>query len=118
MHRVSSNSVAPYALYAAYALVSYLVSTVLYLTRHKGFHILIDDKRINFEHVAQKKIVFCATINHNNSAHLDGTVEEVSEYAQLSATVPLDLSLWHCCLAHHTYATVQKMVNEDLAIQA
>jgi hypothetical protein len=88
---------------------------VFYLTCHKGFHIHINDKRINFEHVAQKKVVFCATINPNNSAHLDGSVEEVSEYAQLSATVPLDLASWHFCLAHHNYATVQKMMKEHLA---
>lgn len=59
---------------------------ILYLTCHKGFHIHIDDKRLNFEHVSQKKVLFCATINVNNSAHLDGTVEELTEYGNLSST--------------------------------
>ena len=70
----------------------------LYLTRNKGFHIHIDAEFLHFE--LNKKELFCASINSNNSAHLDGVTEAILEYAHIfSSTLPLDISLWHRCFA-------------------
>ena len=60
--------------------------------------------------------MFCATINSNNSAHLDGCTALISESAHLTNTLPLDLTLWHCRFAHHNYADVKKMINKKLVV--
>ena len=60
--------------------------------------------------------MFCATINSNNSAHLDGCTALISESAHLTNTLPLDLTLWHRRFAHHNYADVKKMINKRLVV--
>lgn len=72
----------------------------LYLNRHKGFHIHIDAKTMDFD--LDKKTLFCATINSNISAHLDGVTAPV-EFANLSATLPLDLNQW-CIMTCQQYS--------------
>jgi len=84
----------------------------LYLTKHKGFHIHIDAEYMNFE--LHNKKLFCASINSNNSAHLDGVTEAISEYAHFTSTLPMDLHLWHRRLAHHNYADVKKMLRNNM----
>ena len=84
----------------------------LYLTRHKQFHIHIDAEHLHFK--LHNKVLFCASINSNNSALLDGVTEAVSQYAQLAATVPMDLNLWHRRLAHHNYADVKRLLKNDM----
>ncbi|KAI0923982.1 hypothetical protein AcV5_010529 [Taiwanofungus camphoratus] len=84
----------------------------LYLTRKKGFQIHIYSDSMHF--IYGGKSIFIASIDDNNAAYLDGVTEASLEHAQLSATLPLDLNLWHRRLAHHSYADVQKMIKEDL----
>jgi hypothetical protein len=88
--------------------------SILYLTRAKGFNIFVDQNALWFRLRKDNITLFCASINSNNSARLDGTVEPISEYAHLTSTLPLDLSLWHRRLAHHNYADVRKMIREKL----
>jgi transposase InsO family protein len=83
----------------------------LYLTRNKGYEILITAKELQFRH--DGILVMTAAINANNAAHLDGTTETTGENANIT-TCPLDLNLWHRRFAHHNYADVKKMVQRDM----
>ena len=74
------------------ALRSNLLS-VLYLTRNKGYNVMIDFTHMRFERA--KEIMFTASITHTNAAHLDGTVRPLTEFAGAVSTCPLDESLWH-----------------------
>src|SRR5215469_5968469 len=87
----------------------------LYLTKQKGFKIIIDNPYMDFYWKQDKKILFSATISDKITAHLDGVTEEaISESANVSSTLPLNLNLWHRRLAHHSYDTVKKMIREKL----
>jgi len=61
-------------------------------------------------------LLFQATITSNNIGTLDGVVVpgDVYQSARLASTLPLDLNLWHRRLAHHSYADIKKMINQDL----
>src|SRR5277367_6367133 len=85
---------------------------VLYLTRHCGYQISIDDSLISFVHGG--KTLFTATIDNNNAAFLDGSTVTTAEQAQRVSTLPLDYSLWHRRLAHHNVADVKRMIQKEL----
>ena len=86
--------------------------SVLYLTCHKGFEVHINSKCMNFKQ--NGTILFSASIQPNNCAMLNGVTEPISEYANIVSTLPLDINLWHRRFAHHNYADIQKMINEEL----
>jgi GAG-pre-integrase domain len=85
---------------------------ILYLTRHKGFTVNINACKMRFLH--NGTLLFTAQINKNNAAFLDGATDANLESAHLMSTLPLDLSLWHCRLAHHDYNSVKHMITRQL----
>ena len=85
----------------------------LYLTRAKGFKVIIHSHHMEF--VRSEKTLFTATINGKYAAYLDGETEvSASEFAHIASTLPLDYNLWHRCLAHHNYADIDRMLNDSL----
>lgn len=84
---------------------------VLFLTRRRNYHVHINGDSMSFQHGGE--IVFVASINDNNIAHLDGTTD-VTEQAHFTATVPLDFTLWHRRLGHHNLDGVKRLVNHNL----
>jgi hypothetical protein len=80
------------------------------LTHHRGYKIHISSNSIDF--VLSRKAIFTASINSSDAAYLDGVTEPISEFANISSIIPLDLNLWHCQFAHHNYADVNKMIRE------
>ena len=67
--------------------------SVLYLTRKKQYNVFINSACIAFK--LQNRLLFTATINSNNAAHLDGQVVPPSEFAGRVSTCALDQTLWH-----------------------
>ena len=55
--------------------------SVLYLTRNRGFTVHIYSDRMDFERTGQT--LFCASIDENNTAYLDGAVIAAFEHARL-----------------------------------
>lgn len=94
------------------ALRSNLLS-VLYLTRNKLYNVHIDSVRLSFKR--ENHLLFTATINNNNAAFLNGTVQPMTQFAGLVSTCPLDESLWHRRFAHLNPTDVQRLVKGDLA---
>jgi hypothetical protein len=84
----------------------------LYLTKHKGYIIHITSTIMDF--TLNGKTLFHAGIQSNNCATLSGVTQGSSEYANMSSTLPLDLSLWHRRCIHHNYADIHKMVREKM----
>ena len=72
------------------ALRSNLLS-VLYLTRNKSYNVTIDSARISF--IRNSQLLFTATINSQNAAHVDGTVQPMTHFAGLVSTCPLGEAL-------------------------
>ncbi|HVH80098.1 MAG TPA: hypothetical protein VM782_11955, partial [Stellaceae bacterium] len=67
---------------------------VLYLTRHKEFHVHISSTTMSF--ARNEKVIFTAHITNENVGYLDGkTVIDTTESVHLTSTLPLDLALWH-----------------------
>jgi hypothetical protein len=65
----------------------------LYLTCRRGYEIHISSNSMDF--LLSRKTIFTASINSSNAAYLDGVTEPISEFANISSTIPLDLNLWH-----------------------
>jgi hypothetical protein len=86
--------------------------SVLFISRLKGFIVRISANSMGFS--LNGTTLFTATINEQNAAFLKGTTIAVSEFAKLSSTLPMDLSLSHRRLAHHNYDDVKKLINQDL----
>jgi Reverse transcriptase (RNA-dependent DNA polymerase)/gag-polypeptide of LTR copia-type/GAG-pre-integrase domain/Integrase core domain len=87
--------------------------SVLYLTKHKDYHIYIDSQYIYF--IQSGRILFTASIHSQNAAFLDGiTVPACLESANLSSTLPLDLSLWHRRFGHTNYDYVKQLFTKDM----
>jgi len=84
----------------------------LFLTKHKGFEILINSKQMDFKRDGQT--LFCAPISLHNSAQLDGTTVPPPESAHRVSTLPLTLSLWHRRCCHHGLADIAKMRKGEL----
>ena len=85
---------------------------ILYLTRHKQFTVIIDAHEMQFR--CDGTVLFTAQINENNAAFLDGAADANLESAHLMSTLPLNISLWHCHLAHHDYNSVKHMIVHQL----
>ena len=92
--------------------------SVLYLSLHKRFCILIRGDRVIF--ALDNAILFTARINNGCAAYLEGRTR-VSPAAfaamasALRATVPQDLSLWHRRTMHHNLAGIKRVLRDDLA---
>jgi transposase InsO family protein len=86
--------------------------SVIFLTRQKQFKVHINADSMDF--IRDGQTLFVASINEHNTAYLDGHTQTMSELAQLSATLPLDYSLWHRRLAHVNHDDVKKLVNQDM----
>ena len=83
---------------------------VLYLSKHKGYTITINNTSIKFSQSGT--LLFTATINSRNAAFLDGEV--VFEVAGVASTCPMDLALWHRRLGHLHIDAVQKLAKQEL----
>ena len=86
--------------------------SILYLTCHKHFTVHINAHKMQFIH--NKTLLFTAKINENNAAFLDGTIDANLESTNLLSTLPLNIALWHHCLAHHNYSLVKHMISCQL----
>ena len=88
--------------------------SVLYLTMHRYFTIVIEMDTLHF--IQDSKILFQAHVSPSNSAFLIGETLPVQQLASLSssAPLPLDLSLWHRRLCHHHLAGVKKLLSGNL----
>ena len=88
--------------------------SVLYLTIHRSFTILIEKDTLHF--IWDSKILFQAQVSPANSAFLLGETIPVQQIASLSSSspLPLDLSLWHRRLCHHHLAGVKKLLSGNL----
>ncbi|EGO20848.1 hypothetical protein SERLADRAFT_351766, partial [Serpula lacrymans var. lacrymans S7.9] len=84
----------------------------LYLTRQSGFNVTILSHSMSF--MRENTLLFTATINDNNAAFLDGSTAACVELGHFTATIPLDLMLWHCRLVHHHHADVKRLIQRDL----
>ena len=86
--------------------------SILYLTHHKQFTIHINLYEIRF--LCNNTLLFTAQINENNAAFLDSATEVNLEAANSVSTLPLNISLWHRCFAHHDHNIVKQMILKDL----
>jgi transposase InsO family protein len=86
----------------------------LYLTRHKGIRLEVDQTTMHFRRDGQT--LFTARVTSENSGILNGVTVPVIEHAGAASTLPFDINLWHRRLGHHSYADVQKMIKEGLVI--
>ena len=88
---------------------------VLFLTKHRDYKVSIDSDHIHFNR--HGRTLFTASINSHNAAFLDGFTVPASlpmESANLSSTLPLDLSLWHRRLGHTNYGYVKQLHSKDM----
>ena len=86
--------------------------SILYLTCQKQFTVPIDLHEMRFMHNGM--LLFTTQINENNTAFLDGATEANLEAANSISTVPLNISLLHCCFVHHDYNSVKHMISKEL----
>ena len=82
---------------------------ILYLTHCLSFVVHINATHMSFARSGRPPL-FVAPINDHNAAFLDG----VTEFANPATTLPLDLSLWHCQLAHHNLTDVKALIERNL----
>ncbi|KZS87409.1 hypothetical protein SISNIDRAFT_419654 [Sistotremastrum niveocremeum HHB9708] len=95
-------------------LCSNLLS-VLYLTRHKKFVVVICNNVISFRYLG--KLLFTATVNarsSSNTAVVDGITIPISDFAGLITTRPLGKILWHDRFLHLSYNEIQSMISKKL----
>jgi transposase InsO family protein len=86
---------------------------VLYLTRRSAFVVNINATQMSFAR-SDGPPLFVAPINEHNAAFLDSVTEPMTEFANPATTIPLDLSLWHCRLAHHNLVDVKALIERNL----
>ena len=89
--------------------------SVLFLSMHRDFAINIHKDTISFK-LAGKTLFYAKVHPSSNAAYLQGTTIPISESANLSssATLPMDLELWHCRLCHPSYPVLRKMIKDEL----
>lgn len=85
---------------------------VLYLTRKNGYIVHITHSTIDF--LKDGQLRFAAPIDDSNTAFLSGTTCTLSEYANFTATVPFDVTLWHRRLGHPNHAHVKSLFDKQL----
>lgn len=93
------------------ALYNNLLS-VLYLTHQKSYTVTIRDDFMCF--VRNGTLLFIATVNCHNAAHLDGQIVPMTKFSGMVSTCPLDLTLWHRHFAHLNHGDVRKLINAQL----
>jgi len=87
--------------------------SVLYLAKHRNFHIHIAGNTMDF--TLDNNTIFHANINSNNSAFLEGyTIPVPPASATLATTFPLDLGLWHRRFCHHNIAGIKKLISQNM----
>jgi hypothetical protein len=85
----------------------------LYLTKHKNFEIIMKANKMEFKQ--NGTFLFTTTaIQNSTCALLNGITQAITEYANISVTLSIDINLWHRRLAHHNYNDVKKMIKEKL----
>lgn len=85
--------------------------SVLYLTRNKGYTVVIDKNLLRFQY--QSRLLFTATISSRNAAFLDGRVVP-SEFAGVSSTCQLDVTLWHRRFGHLNIADMRNLIKREM----
>ena len=86
--------------------------SILYLTQKKDFVVTIVKDKMSFSKNSVE--LFTATVNSNNSAHLDGVTIPKSEFAGRISTCPLDLTLWHRRFSHLNHGDIKKLYSKTL----
>jgi hypothetical protein len=84
--------------------------SILYLTQKKDFVVTIVKDKMSFSKNSME--LFTATVNSNNSAHLDGITIQKSEFAGRISTCPLDLTLWHRRFSHLNHGDIKKLLSD------
>ncbi len=85
----------------------------LYLTKQKGIIMEVDASKIRFKH--DGTTLFTATVTPHHTGIVDAT-ELNPESAHAASTLPMDINLWHRRCAHHSDATITKLIQGDLVI--
>ena len=76
-------------------------------------HINADD--LHFRQ--SSRVLFTASITTQNAAFLDGiTMLACLDFANLSSTLPLNLSLWHRKFGHFNHDYVKQLITNDMVI--
>ena len=90
--------------------------SVLYLTRHKAFSVVILETVMSF--LRDGVVLFCAAVNASNCAYLEGSTIPFSPPCLISAlstsTLPLDTTLWHRRLCHHHFGGIERILKQNL----
>ena len=86
--------------------------SVLYLTKHKNFTVSIIGSTLSFK--LGNQLLFTASVNSNNVAYLNGITIPMTQYANLSSTCSLDLTLWHRRFSHLNERDLRKLAKGDL----
>ncbi len=60
--------------------------------------------------------LFTATVTPHHTGIVDASTELNPESAHAASTLPMDINLWHRCCAHHSHATITKLIQGDLVI--
>ena len=60
--------------------------------------------------------LFTATVTPHNTGIVDGSTELNPEFAHAASTLPMDINLWHRRCAHHSHATITKLIQGDLVV--
>src|SRR5258707_13632876 len=93
--------------------------SVLYLTRHKQFQVVISESVMSFMHSGS--VLFTADAQQSNCAYLEGSTVAISPPIHdsihvASSTLPMDTTLWHRRLCHHHYGGIEHIVKEHLVL--
>ena len=87
--------------------------SVLYLTKHRGFHVHINRDLMEFS--LNNTVLFTASVNDRSVGYLNGhTVSTSGESVHVVSTLPLNLELWHRRFFHCNLHDVQKMSKDEL----
>ncbi|KAF9470547.1 hypothetical protein BDN70DRAFT_763591, partial [Pholiota conissans] len=58
--------------------------------------------------------LFTATITLHNTGILDASTKSITEFANATSTLPMDINLWQRRCAHHSHASIMQLSKDDL----
>jgi transposase InsO family protein len=85
--------------------------SLLHLTREKEYKIIIEEDTLEF--IREGAVLFTATVNEHNVGYLNGHTI-VPHFANLSSTLPLNLTLWHNRCSHVNFDALKRMHSQHL----
>ena len=86
----------------------------LYLTKRNGIRMEVYADTIHFKF--KGTTLFQATVISQNTGIFNAVTEPLEHANATSSTLPMDISLWHQHLCHHSIPNVQKLVKDELVV--